>query len=86
MRAQIFPLDDPYGPALVERDLSAIVVSKETERTARKLNQLRQNNGLNPLDIFVIDAVLAEDSIPISTTRIRWKEIDREGRMLALKR
>jgi len=85
-RAKFFPLNDPYGPTLEMPDLNAIVVSKETEHTAREINSLRQINGLSSLDIIVIDTVLAEDSIPISTTRIRWKEIDREGRMLALKR
>jgi len=86
VRAQFYPLDDPYGPTLTKGDLNAIVVSKETEYTAKEINQLRQNTGLNPLDIIVIDMVLAEDSIPISTTRIRLKEIDREGRVLTLNR
>jgi pantetheine-phosphate adenylyltransferase len=84
-RAKFFPLNDPYGPTLEMPDLNAIVVSKETEHTAREINKLRQINGLSSLDIIVIDTVLAEDSIPISTTRIRLKEIDRNGHVLSPK-
>ncbi|MBS7635420.1 phosphopantetheine adenylyltransferase [Candidatus Bathyarchaeota archaeon] len=81
-RAKIIPLSDPYGPAATSAVIEAIVVSKETEPRARELNSLRLGNGLKPLKIIVIDMVPAEDQIPISTTRIRWGEIDREGKLL----
>ncbi|MBS7654452.1 phosphopantetheine adenylyltransferase [Candidatus Bathyarchaeota archaeon] len=81
-RAKIIPLSDPYGPAATSAEIEAIVVSKETEPRARELNFLRLRNGLKPLEIVVIDMVPAEDQIPISTTRIRWGEIDREGKLL----
>lgn len=81
-RAKITPLSDPYGPAARSGEIEAIVVSRETERRARELNALRVRNGLKPLEIIVIDMVLAEDRVPISATRIRRGEIDREGRVL----
>ncbi len=81
-RVKIIPLSDPYGPAATSAEIEAIVVSKETESRARELNSLRLKSGLKPLEIIVIDMVPAEDQIPISTTRIRWGEIDREGRLL----
>jgi pantetheine-phosphate adenylyltransferase len=81
-RAKIIPLSDPYGPAVTSAEIDAIVVSEETEPRARELNALRLKNGLRPLEIIVIDMVPAEDQIPISTTRIRRGEIDREGKLL----
>ncbi|MCX8170490.1 MAG: phosphopantetheine adenylyltransferase [Candidatus Bathyarchaeota archaeon] len=81
-RARIIPLSDPYGPSAVSDEIEAIVVSRETEMRAKELNAMRVKNGLKPLEIIVIDMVPAEDNIPISTTRIRRGEIDREGRLL----
>jgi len=81
-RAKITPLEDPYGPALTSREIQAIVVSRETESGARKINSMRRENGLPPLEVIVIDMIPAENFVPISTTRIRRGEIDREGRLL----
>lgn len=81
-RAKITPLGDPYGPAATSREIEAIVVSRETEPAARRINLLRRKNRLRPLEVIVIDMVPAENHVPISTTRIRQGEIDREGRLL----
>lgn len=81
-RAKIIPLSDPYGLTITSRKIEALVVSRETEPRAREINVLRERNGLPPLKIIVIDMVLAEDQIPISTTRIKRGEIDREGRII----
>lgn len=85
-RAEIVPLNDPYGPALHNPEIEAIVVSEETESKAREINALRVRRGLKPLKIIVIDMVLAEDKIPISTTRIKRGEIDHEGRLVKKER
>ena len=81
-RAEIVPLHDPYGPALNSRTIDAIVVSKETEPRASEINTKRRANNLRQLDVVSIEMILAENSSPISTTRIRRLEIDREGRVL----
>ena len=81
-KAEITPLNDPYGKTLTDKCIEAIVVSKETEKTALKINQKRNQKNLPPLEIFTIDMVPAENCEPISTTRIREGEIDREGRLL----
>ena len=81
-RAKITPLEDPCGPAATSEEIEAIVVSRETEPGAYKINFIREKNGLPPLKVIVIDMVPAENHIPISTTRIRRGEIDREGRLL----
>ncbi|MBS7605274.1 MAG: phosphopantetheine adenylyltransferase [Candidatus Bathyarchaeia archaeon] len=85
-RAKIVPLNDPYGPALSNPKIEGIVVSRETETRAKEINVLREKRGLKPLKIIVIDMVLAEDQVPISTTRIRRGEIDHEGRLIRKKR
>jgi pantetheine-phosphate adenylyltransferase len=59
-----------------------LVVSEETEKTALKINQKRSKAQLPPLTIVTINMVPAENYKPISTTRIREGEIDREGHML----
>lgn len=84
-RAEIMPLNDPFGVTLSEGCVEALVVSRETERMAVKINEERERRGLAPLQIVVIDMVPSENHAPISTTRIRHGEIDREGRLLKTK-
>jgi pantetheine-phosphate adenylyltransferase len=81
-RAKIIPLNNAYGVTLQKGCLEALVVSRETEPTARKINEERAKLGLEPLNIIVIDMVPSENHAPISTTRIRMGEIDREGRLI----
>lgn len=79
---KIVKLNDAYGPATSDSEIDAIVVSEETKARAAEINEIRKKRGLPPLEIAVIPFVLAEDGKPISTTRIRAGEIDREGRVL----
>ncbi len=81
-RAEIVPLTDPYGLTIKGKGLEALVVSKETAKTASSINEARQKAGISPLEIVAVDMVQAENSTPISTTRIRNGEIDRNGHML----
>lgn len=85
-RAEIIPLNDVYGVTLSPGCLEAIVVSRETEPTALKINEERKKRGLPPLHIVVIEMVPAENHIPISSTRIRMGEIDREGHIITRKK
>ena len=79
---RVVSLDDPFGTTIYEADFDAIVVSEETEPTAMKINEIRLSKGMNPLDIVVVSFVLAEDGNPISSTRIRRGEIDKNGLIL----
>ncbi|MEM2737720.1 MAG: phosphopantetheine adenylyltransferase [Candidatus Bathyarchaeia archaeon] len=81
-RAKIMPLNDAYGITLRKGCLEALVVSQETEPMAKKINEERVKRGLKPLHIIVVDMVPSENHTPISTTRIRRGEIDREGRLI----
>ncbi len=83
-RAEIVPLNDPYGLTISGKGLDALVVSKETEVIAEKINEIRNKAGLSPLKIVTVNMVQAENCIPISTTRIRKGEIDRNGHMMKI--
>ena len=78
----VVPLEDPFGTTIYEADFDAIVVSEETEPNAVKINEIRVSKGMNPLDIVIVSFVLAEDGNPISSTRIRRGEINKNGLIL----
>lgn len=75
----IVPLDDAYGTTVYDEDFDAIVVSEETEPTAMEINKVRNSKNMKPLDIVVVSFVLAYDGTPISSTRIRRGEINKNG-------
>jgi pantetheine-phosphate adenylyltransferase len=81
-KAEITILDDQYGVTLSNKKIDAIVVSEETEPRAQKINQKRNNLGLSPLSIIQVKMVLSEDHYPISSTRIWFEEIDKDGNLL----
>jgi pantetheine-phosphate adenylyltransferase len=80
--AEIVPLDDAYGVTLSDKRIDAIVVSEETEPRAHEINEKRKSLGMPPLPIVAVKMVLSEDHYPISSTRIWFEEIDREGNLL----
>jgi inosine/xanthosine triphosphatase len=76
-------LDDAYGPA-ASGEYDAIAVSAETRPAAEKINGVRKRRGLRSLSIIEVPTVLAEDGLPLSSSRVRKNEVDREGRMRRL--
>ena len=88
-RATIVALHDPFGPVVpqsphdpAQRDIEAIIVSTDTRARAQEINRLRREAGWKPLTIIEVPMVAAEDIRPISSTRVRNKEIDRQGRLI----
>lgn len=81
-RCIIIPLDDPYGPTIHDKSIEAIIVSKESEKTADIINKIRIDNEIKPLEVISIELILAEDREPISTTRIKKGTIDRNGKLI----
>ena len=77
----IQPIHDKYGPTIKE-DFDVIVVSSATRQTAEEINQIRIKNKKKPMQIIEIPFMLADDGRPISSSRIRKKEINRDGRLL----
>jgi pantetheine-phosphate adenylyltransferase len=78
-RVSMHVLDDKHGPAPTHESASAIVCTAETRLECERINQIRDNNGLDELAIITVEHVDAWDGNPISSTRVRNGEIDREG-------
>ncbi|SDZ82249.1 pantetheine-phosphate adenylyltransferase [Haloplanus vescus] len=74
-------LDEPTGIA-TEPQFDAIVVSPETRAGAERINEIREDHGVDPLQVEVVDHVPAEDGERISSTRIARGEIDRHGNLV----
>lgn len=81
-RAEVYVISDPFGPAVDDPELEAIVVSPETRPRAEEINKFRTTKGFKQLEIIDIPFVLAEDGLPISSIRIRYGEIDIHGKLL----
>ncbi|MHA1709658.1 MAG: phosphopantetheine adenylyltransferase [Candidatus Baldrarchaeia archaeon] len=77
----IIKLDDPYGPAINDPLMDGLVVTRETLNNALAINKIRIKQGMKPLTLIVVPLVLAEDGLPISSTRIRLGEIDENGKL-----
>ncbi len=77
----IVKLDDPYGPT-VTGDFDILVVSPETLPVGLRINEIRFKKKLGEIEIVLVDYVLADDGMPISSTRIKRGEIDEHGRVL----
>ena len=79
---QIAKLDDDFGPAVIEGDVDALVVSEETSKKGDILNALRKDRNLTPVEIITVPMKMASDGNRISSTRIRNSEIDSSGKVL----
>ncbi|MFB6124335.1 MAG: phosphopantetheine adenylyltransferase [Halanaeroarchaeum sp.] len=73
-------LTKPTGIAS-EAPYDALIVSPETKPGGERINEIRAERGLDPLDIVVVDHVRAEDGGIISSTRIVKGEIDEHGNL-----
>ena len=81
---QISKLDNDFGPAVLEENVQALVVSDETGNQGEILNLLRAEKNLSPVKIVIVPMVLAQDDHRISTTRIKNSEIDVEGNLSSI--
>ena len=79
---EITKLDDDFGPAVIDGDVDALVVSNETHKKGDILNVLRKERNLKPVEIVIVPMKMASDGNRISSTRIRNSEIDSSGNVL----
>ena len=71
-------LSEPTGIA-TEPQFDVLVVSPETETGGNRINEIRRERGLTPLELEVVPHVRADDGDIISSTRIVNGEIDEHG-------
>jgi len=81
---QISKLENDFGPAVLEKEVEALVVSDETSNQGTILNQLRAEKKLPSAKIITVPMFLAKDGTRISTTRIKNSEVDSEGNLLSI--
>ncbi len=75
----IMPINDIYGPSIIDESMDAIIATASTLHNVQKVNSERRKRGLSVLKIVMVPEVPAEDGGSLSSTRIRNGEIDREG-------
>lgn len=64
-------INDPYGPAVIDPNLEAIVASIETAPRALEINDQRVKGGLRPMEVVVISTVRDGFGHILSSTYIR---------------
>ncbi len=77
-QVDVDPLYDNWGPAPNDPRADVIVVSQETRKSAHKINQMREENGLSPLDVIVIPWLKDEYGNLLSSSLIRENEFSND--------
>jgi len=81
---EISQLNNDFGPAVLEKDVQALIVSDETSDQGNILNKLRTERNLPLVEVIVVPMFLAKDGVRISSTRIKNSEIDSDGNLLPI--
>lgn len=67
-------LHDPAGPAATDSSISAMVVSRETSKSASEINSYRVENGLPVMVIISVD-LLGGGAVKLSSSTLRAQDI-----------
>ena len=78
-RLEFHELKDRHGPAPTHNQADAIICTSDTKPECETINSMRQETGIPQLEIICVDHSMSWDGRPISSSRIRIGEIDREG-------
>ncbi|EFR05392.1 pantetheine-phosphate adenylyltransferase [Nannizzia gypsea CBS 118893] len=78
---------DPFGPTITDRDITALVVSKETRSGGKAVNDERLKKGWSALEVYEVDVLDTADGVPASQdgfeTKISSTDIRRRRMNLA---
>ncbi len=78
----IVELNNNQGDATNNSSYEKIVVSRETAFSAINLNRKRMKSQLKPMEIIIVDSVVAKDYMLVSSSRIARGSIDSDGNRL----
>ncbi|KAA8893511.1 hypothetical protein FN846DRAFT_913959 [Sphaerosporella brunnea] len=70
-------LSDPFGPTITEKNITALVVTKETESGGVAVNNKREEKGWVPLEVGVVD-LLMDGGEKLSSTELRRRAGERK--------
>ncbi len=79
-RLSFHELTNLHGPAPTHEQASAIFCTSETMSECETINTMREESDLIELEIICVEHTMSWDGLPISSSRIRNGEIDREGK------
>lgn len=77
----IVQITDPLGPTRWDSDMDMIVASEETKKGVTSINKVREENGLKPLDVYIIGLVedqcreYEEEEVKISASSQRMRHL-----------
>lgn len=76
---KVFPLNDSYGPAPKHSTADSIVATEETRSSCELINDMRRDNGLQPLEIITVPHIIDFHGEILSSSRIRSGIVDTDG-------
>nr|XP_022907946.1 bifunctional coenzyme A synthase-like isoform X1 [Onthophagus taurus] len=78
LETNVVPISDPMGPTKNDNTMELLIVSEETMKGGKKVNEVRVSNKLKPLDVFCVKLIdephpskNEETKISSSTSRMR---------------
>ena len=71
LRYDLPPINDPYGPSVVDPNLQAIIVSEEPVSGGDACSEKRQENGLNSL--VVVPIALVDGGGDKAKEEVEWR-------------
>ena len=77
---KIIPITDIYGSSLTDISIDAICVTQATKKVALLINKKRKQMGMKALKIITVPWVKGADGQVVSSERIRYGEINRNGK------
>ncbi|MDW8033851.1 MAG: pantetheine-phosphate adenylyltransferase [Nitrososphaerota archaeon] len=81
---EIFKLEDFAGLS-IRLEKGTLISTSDTLKNSILINKIRLEKNLPPLEILLVPLLEAEDSEPISSSRIRKGDINEEGYLKARK-
>jgi pantetheine-phosphate adenylyltransferase len=81
--AEVFPLENQFGPTLENSSIQAVAVTEATVAGAQAINSKRKTLQLPELPVHVCTLLRDRSGECISSTRIRTGQINRHGEIYA---